>query len=87
MKIRQRGEFEYSVSDLAIKIEYQNNGYAQYFLTELENKYPTAEKWSLVTILEEAKDCYLYEKLGYITQGVVSKVNDNMHMVLYIKTV
>jgi len=87
VRIKQRGIEEYSISDLAIRTDYQNKGYAQYFLKELENKYTTAKKWSLVTILEESKDCHLYEKLGYIQQCILSEVSENMHMVLYAKKV
>lgn len=87
VRIKQIGTDEYSISDLAIRKDYQNKGYAQFFLKELEKEYPAAQKWSLVTVLEEPKDCHLYEKLGYIQKGIVSEINENMHMVLYVKTV
>lgn len=87
VRIKQRGIGEYSISDLAIRTDCQNKGYAQYFLKALEKEYPAAGKWSLVTIPEEPKDCHLYEKLGYMQQGIVSEINENMHMVLYVKTV
>ena len=86
-KYYKRGVNEYSISDLAIRTDYQNKGYAQYFLKKLEKEYPDAGKWSLVTILEEPKDCHLYEKPGYMQQGIVGEINENMHMVLYVKTV
>lgn len=44
-----------------------------------------AEKWSLVTIKEEKKDCHLYEKLEYVQKGILQEVNEEMHFVLYVK--
>ena len=57
----------------------------QYFINEIEKLYVSAEKWSLVTIQEEAKDCHLYEKLGYVQRNILKEVNENMHFVLFVK--
>lgn len=85
VRVGLRGEGEYSIADLAVRPEYQGNGYAQFFIIEIEKMYPMAEKWSLVTIMEEKKDCYLYEKLGYKQQCILQEVNEGMHFVLYTK--
>ncbi|MGL6175169.1 MAG: GNAT family N-acetyltransferase [Cellulosilyticaceae bacterium] len=85
IKINKRGPSEYSVSDLCVKCDCQGNGYGQFFLNGVEKLYNHATKWSLITIFEEKKDCHLYEKLGYIQQGIISEVTPNMHFVLYIK--
>ena len=85
VRVGQRAKGEFSIADLAILPAHQGNGYAQFFLKEIENIYGTAEKWSLVTIKEEEKDCHLYEKLGYIQKGVLREVHENMHFVLYEK--
>lgn len=85
VRVGHRGEREYSIADLAIQPEYQGNGYAQFFIKEIEKMYSMAEKWSLVTIMEEKKDCYLYEKLGYEQKGILQEVNEGMHFVLYAK--
>ena len=85
VRVGQRAKGEFSIADLAILPSYQGNGYAQFFITEIEKIYHMAEKWSLVTIKEEAKDCHLYEKLGYVQKHVLEEVNENMHFVLYVK--
>ena len=85
VRVGQRGEGEFTIADLAILPLYQGNGYAQFFLKEIEKIYYMAKKWSLVTVKEEAKDCHLYEKLGYVQKHILKEVNDNMHFVLYIK--
>ena len=85
VRVGQRAEGEFSIADLAILPSYQGNGYAQFFLKEIEKIYHMAKKWSLVTIKEETKDCHLYEKLGYVQKHTLKEVNDNMHFVLYVK--
>lgn len=85
VRVGQRKKGEFSIADLAILPKYQGNGYAQFFLKEIEKIYSMAEKWSLITIKEETKDCYLYEKLGYVQKGIVQEVNKDMHFVLYVK--
>lgn len=84
VRVGERDKGEYSIADLAIRPEYQGNGYAQHFIREIEKLYPMAEKWSLVTIMEEEKDCYLYEKLGYEQKCILEEVNEGMHFVLYV---
>ena len=87
VRVGQRAKGEFSIADLAILPSYQGNGYAQFFLKQVEKIHPMAEKWSLVTIKEEAKDCHLYEKLGYIQKNILQEVNENMHFVLYVKQI
>ena len=85
VRVGQRAQGEYSIADLAILPSHQGNGYAQFFLKQIEKIYDMAEKWSLVTIKEEEKDCHLYEKLGYMQKGVLKEVHEKMHFVLYVK--
>ena len=85
VRVGQRAEGEFSIADLAILPLHQGNGYAQYFLKEIEKMYVAAKKWSLVTIKEEAKDCHIYEKLGYVQKNILREVNENMHFVLFVK--
>ena len=49
----------------------------------VEAKYPYARRWELDTILQEAKLCYLYEKMGYRKTGQVKNVKDGMDLVYY----
>lgn len=43
------------------------------------------EHWELDTILQEAGNCHLYEKMGYHQTGRTEKVNDKLTLVFYEK--
>ena len=62
---------------------YQNHGYAQEAIKAVEAKYPYARRWELDTILQEAKLCYLYEKMGYRKTGQSKNIKDGMDLVYY----
>ena len=85
VRVGQKSDGYYSIADLAILPEHQGKGYAQYFLREIERLYPMAEKWKLITVAEEKKDCHLYEKMGYVQVGILREIHENMHFVLYVK--
>ncbi len=65
--------------------EYHNKGIAQETMKRLELIYPQAEAWELDTILTEERNCYLYEKMGYVRYGEVSVVNEKLTLVNYKK--
>jgi isopentenyldiphosphate isomerase/GNAT superfamily N-acetyltransferase len=65
--------------------EYQNKGIAQEIIKRLEMMYPQAEKWELDTILSEERNCYLYEKMGYVKSGELRTINDKLTLISYIK--
>lgn len=69
-----------------IKDAFHNKGIAQYVMERLELMYPQYQVWELTTILEEEKNCYLYEKMGYKKTGETRYINDNMNLVEYHKT-
>lgn len=64
----------------------QGKGIAQQVMNRLESMYPEADSWELDTILEEERNCYLYEKMGYAQAADRWKVNDKMTLVHYVKT-
>lgn len=66
--------------------EFQGKGIAQQVMMRLESLYPEANRWELDTILEEKRNCYLYEKMGYVQTDEKWKVNDKMTLVHYVKT-
>ena len=72
------------ISPLFILPEYRGKGYAQRATLEAERLHG-AESWALDTILEEAGNCYLYEKLGYRKTGETKKINEKMTLVFYEK--
>lgn len=59
---------------------YQGKGIAQKVLTLIEEMFPEATSWELATILEEEKNCFLYEKMGYKRTEVIKKLNDELHL-------
>ena len=73
------------VSALCVLPQYQGRGIAQKALLEIERRYPAVEKWSLDTILEEAGNCHLYEKIGYRKTGKTEAINEKMTLVFYEK--
>lgn len=66
---------------------YQGKGIAQKVMLLIEEMFSQATSWELATILEEERNCYLYEKMGYTKTGVRKKLNDHTTLVYYIKTV
>lgn len=63
----------------------QNKGIAQEVMRRLELMYPQAISWELETILSEKRNCYLYEKMGYVQSGELKVINDKMSLVSYKK--
>ena len=43
------------------------------------------EDWELDTILQEPKNCYLYEKMGYRQTGKKNVINERLTLVFYEK--
>ena len=72
------------ISPLFIMPQHRGKGYAQAAMAEAERLHG-ADNWKLDTILEEAGNCYLYEKVGYKKTGVTEKINDKMTIVYYEK--
>ena len=66
--------------------KFQNKGIAQEVMKRLEIMYPQAECWELETILSEKRNCYLYEKMGYVQSGELKVINDKMTLVSYKKS-
>ena len=64
--------------------EFRSKGYAQKAIIAVE-KLHGADNWCLDTILQEAGNCYLYEKMGYHQTGKTEVINDRMTMVFYEK--
>lgn len=47
--------------------------------------FPEARSFELATILEEERNCFLYEKMGYKRTEVIKKLNDKTTLVYYKK--
>jgi len=72
------------VSPLFIMPEYRGKGYAQAAMLAAEQIHGQ-DSWQLGTILQEAGNCYLYEKLGYHKTGETKVINERMTLVFYEK--
>ena len=72
------------ISPIFIMEKYRNQGIAQEAIEEAERIHGS-ENWELDTILEEAGNCYLYEKVGYQKTGEMEKINDRLTLVFYKK--
>lgn len=65
--------------------EFQGKGIAQKVLLLIEEMFPEAMSWELATILEEERNCFLYEKIGYKRTEVIKKLNDKATLIYYKK--
>ena len=72
------------ISPIFILEQYRNRGLAQKAIEEAERIHGS-ENWELDTILEEAGNCYLYEKMGYRKTDKVEKINEKRTLVFYKK--
>ena len=73
------------VSALAVHPQHQGQGIAQEALLKIERMHSDVERWFLDTILQEAGNCYLYEKLGYKRTNKIEEVNEKMTLVFFEK--
>ena len=73
------------ISPLLILPQFQNCGYAQLAVKCIEETYKNISRFTLDTIKQEEKLCYLYEKLGYLKTGREEHLHDNMTIVFYEK--
>ena len=72
------------ISPLYILPAYRGKGYAQAAILEAERIHGN-HGWQLDTILQEAGNCYLYEKMGYRQTAQRTVINDRMTIVGYEK--
>jgi GNAT superfamily N-acetyltransferase len=78
-------DVQFWISPMFILPEYQGKGFAQKAITLIEGWFPQAVSWELATILEEERNCYLYEKMGYTKTGVNKRLNENTTLIFYKK--
>lgn len=72
------------ISPIFILPEFRGQGIAQEAIRACEEIHGR-EGWELDTIQQEAKNCYLYEKMGYSRTGAEKVINDKMTLVFYEK--
>nr|WP_144926679.1 GNAT family N-acetyltransferase [Paenibacillus bovis] len=77
--------YQFCISPMFIHPAFQGNGIAQKTITIIEKMFPQAQSWELDTLLEEERNCHLYEKMGYSQTGVKKKLNEYATLVFYKK--
>ena len=83
--IQKENSNDWWISPMFILPSYQGKGIGQKVIFLVEEMTPEATSWNLATILEEKRNCYLYEKLGYEKTGEYKKINDTTTLVFYKK--
>ncbi|OIK12655.1 GNAT family N-acetyltransferase [Bacillus sp. MUM 13] len=78
-------ETQFWISPMFILPEYQGKGIAQKAIRLIEELFPQAETWELKTILQEKRNCYLYEKMGYRREDWKHSLNEKATLVHYKK--
>lgn len=77
--------YKFWISPMFIHPIYQGKGIAQKVLILIEKMFPKARSFELATILEEERNCFLYEKMGYKRTEVIKKLNDKTTLIYYKK--
>ena len=72
------------IAPIFIMKKFRNRGLAQKTFEEIKRIHGS-NHWMLDTILQEAGNCYLYEKLGYKRTGKIEHINERMDIVYYEK--
>lgn len=72
------------ISPLFVLPEFQGEGIAQEAIRLCEEIHGKGN-WELDTILQEPKNCHLYEKLGYRQTGKTRAINERLTLTFYEK--
>lgn len=72
------------ISPIFILPEFQGKGLAQEAIRLCE-KIHGSGNWELDTILQEQKNCHLYEKMGYRRTGKTEVINEKLTLTFYEK--
>lgn len=87
IRVKKTGEHEYWLSQLCVVPQSQGQGIAQQAFALIEEIYADAKTWGLATVVQEERNCYLYEKLGYRRTSETREINDKMTLCFYEKRV
>jgi hypothetical protein len=72
------------ISPVFIMKEFRGKSFAQQAICAVE-KLHGCENWSLGTIMQEPRNCHLYEKMGYHKTGETEVINERMTIIGYKK--
>ncbi|WP_426454983.1 GNAT family N-acetyltransferase [Paenibacillus sp. S-38] len=85
IRVVRREEEKYWISPIFILPEYQGRGLAQRTIERVWELHSEAPCWHLATLLEEERNCYLYEKMGFVRTGEQKRLNERATLVFYRK--
>ena len=85
IRIVKKAKQCYRISPIFILPEHQGKGIAQRVLSMIEELYSDFQAWELDTMLQEPKNCHLYEKQGYQRTGFYEQINERLTIVSYEK--
>ncbi len=74
------------ISPIFVIPQFQNKGIASAVIEQLFEMYSSDTiEWRLDTIKQEEKNCYLYEKCGFVRVDNETVINEKMTLVEYTK--
>lgn len=73
------------ICPIFIAPRYQDKGIGYAAIQKAFELYPETSEWRLDTILQEPRNCHLYEKCGFVRTGGEHVVNDAMTLVDYVR--
>jgi RimJ/RimL family protein N-acetyltransferase len=85
VRIVKKYDKHYRVGIIFILPEHQGKSIAQEVFQILQRMYSDANGCELDTILQEQRNCHLYEKVGYKQTGEMKIINDKLTLVFYKK--
>lgn len=85
MRVKKIDEHHYWLGQICVLPQYQGQGIAQQAFSLIEKIYADAKTWGLATVVQEERNCYLYEKLGYRRTHETREINDKMTLCFYEK--
>lgn len=85
MYIPKELPYKFWISPMFIHPIYQGKGIAQKVIILIEGMFSKAQCFELATILEEERNCFLYEKMGYKRTEETKKLNDKTTLIYYKK--
>ncbi len=71
------------ISPIFIRPKFWNRGIGYAAIQKAFKLYPEVKTWKLETILQEGRNCHLYEKCGFVRVGEEKPVNENMTLIDY----
>ena len=75
---------DYNISQKCTEVIPANEDRTQKAIRMCEEMHGS-ENWELDTILQESKNCYLYEKMGYRQTGKTKVINERLTLTFYEK--